>query len=159
MWLNDLTAGHRSAALGPPLEPSAGDDLRTRTDEDIETVRDFWLAYLEDLASLPDLKPGERTLAQAMIWERLGQCWAEEAEDECDCEECRRGAGGRGTANAADDEPGFLIGRTRRGQDDRVPQQGDCACRPVLRLPTMPWPRIMSSGSKRMPRPKFIGGS
>jgi tetratricopeptide (TPR) repeat protein len=54
----------------------------------------YWNAYLEDLATLPDFKPEERTLAQAMVWEHLGNHWADEADededDRCDCEDCRR---------------------------------------------------------------------
>jgi tetratricopeptide (TPR) repeat protein len=56
-------------------------------EEDIERAQVLWLAYLEDLASMPDLKPGERTLAQAMVWERLGRQWADEYDDYDDYDE------------------------------------------------------------------------
>ena len=81
--------------------------ISERDDEaDIEPVERFWLAYLEDLASMPDFKPGERSLAQAMIWERLGRQWAEEDEEECDCEECRRAREEEACADGEDEEPG-----------------------------------------------------
>ena len=118
----------------------------------------YWLAYLEDLASMPDFKPGERTLAQAMIWERLGRHWAEAGrDDECDCEECRRTARKKLRAMARTKSPASN-GRIRRGRGRSSASTRRSAWRPVLRPPTMPWPKIMSSGNKRMPRPKFIGG-
>ncbi|MEI8373954.1 MAG: hypothetical protein WCJ35_14090 [Planctomycetota bacterium] len=59
-------------------------------DGGIGTIERRWLAYMEDLASIPDVRPGEQPQAQAMIWERLGRHWTRETADYCDCEECRR---------------------------------------------------------------------
>ncbi len=88
-WLNELATG-----VDPPRWDPRWNRARAMIaemhGEDIETVQQDWLAYLEDLASIPDFKPSERRLAQAMVWERLGQRWAEEDEEECNCEHCRR---------------------------------------------------------------------
>ena len=92
-WLNELAIN-----IDPPhwdprwFRARAMISEHNEEDDDIETVQGYWLAYLEDLASLPDLKPGERALAQAMVWQRLGGLWAEEAEadeEECQCIHCR----------------------------------------------------------------------
>ena len=82
-WLNELMT-----AIDPPRWDPRWNRARAmiaeKDDEDLETVEGFWLAYLEDLASMPDFKPGERTLAQAMVWERLGRQWADEDEEDDD---------------------------------------------------------------------------
>ena len=71
-WLHDL-----ATSLDPPSWDPRWNRAWAMTceaeEEDIEPAERFWLAYIEDLASLPDFKPAERTLAQAMVWERLGR--------------------------------------------------------------------------------------
>ena len=82
-WLRELTI-----TLDPPRwDPrwNRAWAMISESDEgDIETIETFWLAYLEDLASIPDVKPGERALAQAMIWERLGRHWTDIVDSEND---------------------------------------------------------------------------
>ena len=85
--------------------------IAERDDADIETVQQYWIDYLEDLASIPDFKPSERTLAQAMVWERLGERWAEEDGEECDCEHCRRAREEEARAQG-DDWPGLARTKT-----------------------------------------------
>ncbi|MGD0783939.1 MAG: hypothetical protein ABSA30_13895, partial [Candidatus Aminicenantales bacterium] len=79
-WLRELMT-----AVDPPRwDPRwnrAQALIAEKEDARIQTIEEFWLAYLEDLASIPDLKPGERALAQAMIWERLGRAWADDVDD------------------------------------------------------------------------------
>jgi tetratricopeptide (TPR) repeat protein len=41
--------------------------------DDVDQSERFWRQYLDDLASLPDLGPAERAIAQAMVWERIGR--------------------------------------------------------------------------------------
>ena len=38
----------------------------------LEVVEEYWRDYLQDLEALPSLKPEERKLAQALVWEHLG---------------------------------------------------------------------------------------
>ena len=79
-WLHDLTTAIDPPRWDPRWNRAWAMISEEDDDETIETVESFWLGYLEDLASMPDLKPGERTLAQAMVWERLGRLWADEAD-------------------------------------------------------------------------------
>jgi tetratricopeptide (TPR) repeat protein len=104
-WLQELTT-----AIDPPRwDPRwnrAWAMISEEEDDDLETAEAFWLAYVEDLASLPDLKPGERTLAQAMICERLGLRWAEEADAEDDYDDCDYEEERESSAEGEDDDPG-----------------------------------------------------
>jgi hypothetical protein len=61
--------------------------IAEREDECLMTVESHWIAYLQDLASIGDLKPAELSLAHAMILERLGGDWAKAAEDDDDDDE------------------------------------------------------------------------
>jgi tetratricopeptide (TPR) repeat protein len=68
----------------PPMDPNwnrARALVWEQASEDIEDAERHWLAYLNDLAQLPDLSPSERDLAQALVWTRLGQRWADESPD------------------------------------------------------------------------------
>ena len=105
--LNDLTT-----AMDPPRGDPRWNRARAMIaeeddDETIETVEELWLGYIEDLSSMTDLKPGERTLAQAMIWEHLGRLWADVAEDECNCEKCRKAREEEARAAAEAGGPGL----------------------------------------------------
>jgi len=46
--------------------------------DDIDQAEKHWLGYLDDLAGLECLSPAERTLAQALVWERIGQMYVQE---------------------------------------------------------------------------------
>jgi tetratricopeptide (TPR) repeat protein len=39
---------------------------------DLDEAEKHWLAYLDDLAGMECLSPAERSLAQALVWERIG---------------------------------------------------------------------------------------
>lgn len=39
---------------------------------EIEGAEDYWRSYLDDLKAAADLRPDERTLAQALVWKHLG---------------------------------------------------------------------------------------
>jgi tetratricopeptide (TPR) repeat protein len=86
-WLYDLTVSFDPPRWDPRWNRAGA--LIAEGDDDalVATVERFWLAYLEDLASMPDLKRDERKLAQAMVWERLGRLWAGVSVDEDECEE------------------------------------------------------------------------
>jgi len=47
---------------------------------DADEVESYWLKYLDDLAELPCLTPTERTLAQALVWRRIGEMFQHECE-------------------------------------------------------------------------------
>ncbi len=105
-WMRELT----TAIDPPPWDPRwnrAWALIVEDVEEDIEPAEVLWLAYVEDLVAMPDLKPAERTLAQAMIWERLGRRWAKEAADQCDCDTCRKEREEEARANAGGEEPTF----------------------------------------------------
>jgi len=42
-------------------------------DDDPEETEEHWLRYLDDLAEMECLTPAERTLAQALVWDRMGR--------------------------------------------------------------------------------------
>ncbi|HUT90084.1 MAG TPA: hypothetical protein VMY37_11345 [Thermoguttaceae bacterium] len=46
--------------------------------DDLEETEKHWLRYLDDLAGMECLAPAERTLAQALVWERMGRLHVEE---------------------------------------------------------------------------------
>ena len=46
----------------------------------LDETEKHWLRYLDDLAGMGCLAPGERTLAQALVWERMGRFHVEEYE-------------------------------------------------------------------------------
>jgi tetratricopeptide (TPR) repeat protein len=52
-------------------------------DDELSQVERHWRAYLEDLAHLECLSPTQRTLAQALVWLRLGTLLAEESHPIC----------------------------------------------------------------------------
>jgi tetratricopeptide (TPR) repeat protein len=47
----------------------------------IEGVEEYWRNYLKDLETAPGFPPQERTLAQALIWKRLGWGYLNHAQD------------------------------------------------------------------------------
>jgi tetratricopeptide (TPR) repeat protein len=72
-----------SVAEPPPIDPHwnrgramAGEHAE---DDDPSEVERCWRAYLDDLAGLECLLPAERTLAQALVWLRLGRHLVEES--------------------------------------------------------------------------------
>ena len=112
-WLQDLTTAFHPPSWDPHWNRARALIAERDDDEVIEVVDHFWLAYLEDVASIPDFKPGEKALAQAMIWERLGRSWSnveddeeDELDDELDAEDLEDGA----SAAAGDQAP--VQGRT-----------------------------------------------
>ena len=80
--LRDLAA----VAEAPPIDPHWNRGLALaweRTEEgDLIEVERYWRAYVDDLAGLECLLPAERTLAQALVWLRLGRLLVEES---CPC--------------------------------------------------------------------------
>lgn len=74
----------------PPMDPHWNRGLAMaweRTKEgDWTDAEDFWRAYLDDLAGLECLAPAERTLAQSLVWLRLGRSLVDESSAVCpDC--------------------------------------------------------------------------
>jgi len=47
---------------------------------DPKRAESYWVSYLDDLAELPCLSPQERTLARALVWQRIGANCVEEHE-------------------------------------------------------------------------------
>jgi hypothetical protein len=93
-WLDDL-----STAVDPPWWDPRWNRARAVICEDddessLEDADKFWTAYLEDLPTIAELKPAERSLAQAMVWDRMGaRCveGAENAEEDYEHEKQRYG--------------------------------------------------------------------
>ena len=48
---------------------------------DRETVRDYWMLYIQDLETIPAFSPAERVLAQAMVWNRVAMLYCDDAEE------------------------------------------------------------------------------
>ncbi len=46
----------------------------------LKEADEFWTAYIEDLPAIAELKPAERALAQAMVWQRIGEHCVEGVE-------------------------------------------------------------------------------
>jgi len=65
------------------------EDSEESEDENVGEAERYWRAYLDDLAHLECLLPAERTLAQALVWLRLGRMLAGEARPICpECGVC-----------------------------------------------------------------------
>ena len=69
-------ADFTSLASPLPMDPNWN---RTRaliwehpSSNDLDKAEEHWLLYLKDLEGLPCLTPTEQTLAQALVWERIG---------------------------------------------------------------------------------------
>ena len=107
----------------PPLDPhwNRGLAMAWEQCEDGERskVEHHWRAYLDDLAGMECLSPPQRTMAQALVWLRLGKWLVEESCPVCpDCGVCHE----TGQADAA--PSGGLL-----------PEQPEAGPRLVGRLP------------------------
>ena len=162
-WLTDLTT-----AIDPPRWDPRWNRARALISEaeeaGIETAENFWLVYLDDLATLPDLKPAERPLAQAMIWARIGGRWANEAdhiededEDYDDYEDDDYEDDDYEDDDEDDDEPDLNAMR-RRGRRPSSASTRRLAWRRISRKRTMRSRSTVPTGNKRMPQRKPIDG-
>jgi tetratricopeptide (TPR) repeat protein len=83
-----------AAVVGPPpIDPRCNRGLamacERSEEDDPETTERYWRAYLQDLARLECLLPAERTLAQALVWLRLGRLLLDESHPICpECGVC-----------------------------------------------------------------------
>jgi len=71
----------------PPIDPHWNRVLAMASeqseDEDLIAIERHWRAYLDDLAHVECLLPAERTLAQALVWLRLGRLLVDESSPMC----------------------------------------------------------------------------
>ncbi|HUT14416.1 MAG TPA: hypothetical protein VMY42_28280, partial [Thermoguttaceae bacterium] len=71
-WLSQLASATFPPAMDPRWHRAWAMVCEQSQDSDVGEVESHWLEYLDDLAELPCLTPAERTLAQALVWQRIG---------------------------------------------------------------------------------------
>jgi len=77
-WLSQLASATSPPALDPRWNRARAMVCEQSEDSSSVEVESYWLKYLDDLAGLPCLTPAERSLARALVWQRIGRMFVDE---------------------------------------------------------------------------------
>ncbi len=84
-WLDDLAAAIEAPWWDPRWNRARATICENEEESSLQEANEFWRSYLDDLPGISELKPGERSLAQAMVWEQMGLNCLEGAESAESC--------------------------------------------------------------------------